>query len=275
MGGDIRCESTAGSGTCFYFTLPFKSKTSGAHAEVVEKKVAEESDGYDWSSKKILVVEDDPVNYLFIEKILEPTKVNLVHTEMAMPGIAACREDPAIDLVLMDIRLPDLSGWDATREIKKFRPNLPVIAQTANAMLEDKQKSFAAGCDDYLTKPFHYEELYARLNALLRRNAGHASPVIKGNGIELNTFEQKLIYNGKHVELTGYEYRVIEYLMTHKGKVVSKTELTEHIYDQDFDRDSNVLEVFIGRLRKKIDPEGLINPIETLRGQGYKFTDKD
>jgi PAS domain S-box-containing protein len=164
MGGDIRCQSDVGAGCAFLFTLPFKRKTATEQVEVIDAPVVEKKGELDWSNKKILVVEDDPVNYLFIEKILEPTKVNLIHTEMAMPGIAACREDAEIDLVLMDIRLPDLSGWDATREIKKFRPNLPVIAQTANAMLEDKQRSFAAGCDDYLTKPLPKDALLGAIN---------------------------------------------------------------------------------------------------------------
>ncbi len=164
LGGDISCQSESGAGSAFLFTLPFKRKSSTEQVEPVETPEVKVQGEYDWSKKKILVVEDDPVNYLFIEKILESTKVNLVHTEMAMPGIAACREDAAIDLVLMDIRLPDLSGWDATREIKKFRPNLPVIAQTANAMLEDKQRSFAAGCDDYLTKPLPKDALLAAIN---------------------------------------------------------------------------------------------------------------
>ena len=223
---------------------------------------------------RVLLVEDE-------NALREPLEVQLKNRGFSVDSATNGEEafflgiEVAFDLGIVDLGLPKMSGMDLIKKLRVNGKKFPILILTARDNWQDKVDGLEAGADDYLTKPFHYEELYARLNALLRRNAGHASPVIKGNGIELNTFEQKLIYNGKHVELTGYEYRVIEYLMTHKGKVVSKTELTEHIYDQDFDRDSNVLEVFIGRLRKKIDPEGLINPIETLRGQGYKFTDKD
>jgi two-component system response regulator PhoP len=120
-------------------------------------------------------------------------------------------------------------------------------------------------------KPFHMEELLARLNALLRRSAGYSSPVIENGPLRLNTATQAVSVDGEEVSLTAYEYKVLEYLMLHPGKVISKTELTEHIYDQDFDRDSNVLEVFIRRLRRKLDPEGELQPIETLRGRGYRL----
>jgi len=151
-----------------------------------------------------------------------------------------------------------------------------VLILTARDSWQDKVEGLEAGADDYLTKPFHVEELVARIKALLRRAAGHASPVIEGCGIRLDTARQTVAVDGRPVELTGHEYRVLEYLMLHAGKVISKTELTEHLYDQDFDRDSNVLEVFIGRLRRKLDPEGQRKPIETLRGRGYRFrTDID
>jgi two-component system response regulator PhoP len=127
------------------------------------------------------------------------------------------------------------------------------------------------GADDYLVKPFRFEELQARLNALLRRASGWSKPVIDCGPVSLDTGKQTITVAGKAVELTAFEYRVLEYLMLHAGQVVSKAELTDNIYDQDYDRNSNVLEVFIGRLRRKLDPDNCINPIETLRGRGYRF----
>jgi len=121
-------------------------------------------------------------------------------------------------------------------------------------------------------KPFHIEELLARLNALLRRSAGLASPQLECGSIRLDTVSQVVQIAGEQITLTAYEYRILEYLMLNSGKVISKTELTEHIYEQDFDRDSNVLEVLVGRLRRKLDPENSLLPIETLRGRGYRFT---
>ena len=150
--------------------------------------------------------------------------------------------------------------------------HIPVILLTA---LTDKAKQLhglGLGADDYLTKPFHSEELLARCNALIRRAAGQPEPTLSAGPISLNSRTQQVWCNDTEVSLTAYEYKVLEYFMLHPNKVISKTELTEHIYDQDFDLDSNVIEVFVLRLRKKLDPDGDIKPIETLRGRGYRFT---
>jgi two-component system response regulator PhoP len=128
-----------------------------------------------------------------------------------------------------------------------------------------------SGADDYLVKPFHMEELLARVRALLRRAAGVAQSILRCGPIALDSGTHQVSVDDRPLELTAYEFRVLEYLMAHAGKVISKTELTEHIYDQDFDRDSNVIEVFVGRLRRKLDPKQKYNPIETVRGRGYRF----
>lgn len=178
------------------------------------------------------------------------------------------------DLAVIDLGLPRLSGIELIRGLRQRQVGFPILILTARDNWQDKVEGLEAGADDYLVKPFNMQELLARLNALLRRAAGFASPRIAWGPIELNTLHQTATLNGEEVILTAYEYKVLEYLMLHAGKVVSKSELTEHIYDQDFDRDSNVLEVFIRRLRKKFDPDGQLQPIETLRGRGYRFTQK-
>ncbi|MGH8166527.1 MAG: winged helix-turn-helix domain-containing protein, partial [Woeseiaceae bacterium] len=129
----------------------------------------------------------------------------------------------------------------------------------------------SAGADDYVVKPFHFEEVSARVHALLRRSGGWASSTLSAEPVSLNTARQELSVNGQVIDLTSFEYRIIEHLMMRAGEVISKAELTDRLYDQDFERDSNVIEVFIGRLRKKLDPDNRIKPIETLRGRGYRF----
>ena len=146
-----------------------------------------------------------------------------------------------------------------------------MLILTARGKWQDKVEGLEAGADDYLVKPFHNEELLARTRALLRRSAGVSQPTIQFNSICINISAQTVLVENKELELTAYEYKVIEYLVMNSDKVISKTELTEHIYDQDFDRDSNVIEVFVGRLRKKLDPDGKLKPIETLRGRGYRW----
>lgn len=175
------------------------------------------------------------------------------------------------DLAVIDIGLPEMDGIELIRQLRSQDKRFPILILTARGHWQDKVEGLEAGADDYLVKPFHQEELLARLNALMRRSAGLASPVLSIGPVQLNTSAQQVKCNNQSLELTSYEYKVLEYLMLHPDKVVSKTELTEHIYDQDFDRDSNVIEVFIGRLRKKLDPTGQTNPILTLRGRGYRF----
>ena len=185
-------------------------------------------------------------------------------------GFYMGREVP-FDVAVIDLGLPKMSGMDLVRALRAEGKKFPILILTARTLWQDKVEGLKAGADDYLVKPFHVEELLARLNALLRRAAGWSKPSLDCGPIRLDLAAQTVSVGGQLVDLTSYEYKVLEYLMLHAGELVSKADLTEHIYQQDFDRDSNVLEVFIGRLRKKLDPDGEIKPIETVRGRGYRF----
>lgn len=175
------------------------------------------------------------------------------------------------DLAVIDLGLPKIDGISLVKKVREEGLSLPILILTARGDWQDKVSGLEAGADDYLTKPFVQEELQARLNALLRRSAGQASAVTVFGPVSLDSSAKKISLNDSVLELTSFEYKTAEYLMLNAGKVVSKTELVEHIYDQDFDRDSNVIEVFVGRLRKKLDPDNSLKPIGTVRGQGYRF----
>lgn len=172
------------------------------------------------------------------------------------------------DAAVVDLGLPKIDGIDLIAQLRKEKRAFPILVLTARGHWQDKVQGLEAGADDYLAKPFQMEELMARLNALIRRAAGYASPVLNQGDLQLDTAKKEVRVGGQAVELTAYEYKVLEYLMLNPDRVVSKTELTDHLYEQDFDRDSNVIEVFVGRLRKKINPVDLI---KTVRGQGYRF----
>ncbi len=175
------------------------------------------------------------------------------------------------DVAVIDLGLPKLDGISLITQLRQQARNFPVLILTARGNWQDKVQGLEAGADDYLTKPFHMPELLARLNALVRRAAGHASPLLGQPPLQLDTARKQALLHGQEIELTAFEYRVLEYLMLNGGRVISKTELTEHLYEQDYDRDSNVLEVFIGRLRRKLDPDGQLQPLVTVRGQGYRY----
>ncbi|HKJ08442.1 MAG TPA: response regulator transcription factor [Gammaproteobacteria bacterium] len=177
----------------------------------------------------------------------------------------------AVDVAVVDLGLPGLGGMELIREVRAAGKAFPILILTARGRWQDKVQGLEAGADDYLVKPFEIEELLARIRALLRRAGGWAQAVLRCGPVELDTGAQTVTVDGRPVECTSYEYRILEYLMVHAGEVVSKTTLTEHVYDQDFDRDSNVIEVLVGRLRRKLDPDQSLNPIETRRGQGYRF----
>jgi two-component system, OmpR family, response regulator PhoP len=185
-------------------------------------------------------------------------------------GLFQGKEVP-FDVAIIDLGLPNMSGMELIQKLRAHGAKYPMLVLTARSSWQDKVEGLKSGADDYLVKPFHVEELLARLNALMRRASGWTRPQLECGPIVLDTTAQTIAVNGAPVELTTYEYKVLEYLMIHAGELVSKADLTEHIYQQDFDRDSNVLEVFIGRLRRKLDPEGSLKPIETVRGRGYRF----
>lgn len=175
------------------------------------------------------------------------------------------------DAAIVDVGLPKIDGIALIEQVRSQQRDFPILILTARDSWQDKVAGLDAGADDYLTKPFHPQELVARLKALIRRSAGKASPVIINGPFSLNTSSLEVKRADEVINLSGSEYKLFEFFMLHLGEVKSKTVLTEHIYDQDFDLDSNVIEVFIRRLRKKLDPDNHYNLIETLRGQGYRL----
>ncbi|MBK6673994.1 MAG: response regulator transcription factor [Proteobacteria bacterium] len=185
-------------------------------------------------------------------------------------GLFAGLEYP-IDVAVVDLGLPKLPGLEVIRRWRAKDRRFPILILTARDRWQDKVEGLDAGADDYVAKPYHFEEVLARLQALLRRSGGWASSSLSCGPITLDTRAQTVSVEGAAVELTTFEYRILEHLMLKAGEVISKTDLTEQLYEQDFERDSNVIEVFIGRLRRKLDPDDRIKPIETLRGRGYRF----
>ena len=180
-------------------------------------------------------------------------------------------EEYPIDLAIIDLGLPELPGLEVIRRLRKRGREFPILVLTARSEWQDKVAGLEAGADDYLTKPFHVEELMARINALMRRAGGHARPQVEVGPFTVDLSGQRVLRGTEEIELTTFEYKVLNYFVMHPGEVVTKSELAEHIYEEDADRDSNVIEVFVGRLRRKLDPDGTLNPIETLRGRGYRL----
>lgn len=219
---------------------------------------------------RLLIIEDEPNLRKQLQLYLQKQGYAVDVAEDGQAGFFMGREYP-FDMAIVDLGLPKLSGIEVIQKWREIEKTFPILILTARGKWQDKVEGLEAGADDYLVKPFHNEELLARIRALLRRSVGVSQPVIQFNSISINTSHQSVSVDNTDLELTAYEYKVIEYLVMNADKVISKTELTEHIYDQDFDRDSNVIEVFIGRLRKKLDPDGSLKPIETLRGRGYRW----
>jgi two-component system OmpR family response regulator len=215
---------------------------------------------------RILVVEDDTnLNRQIKEALTEGGYA----VDVAFDGEEGhfLGDTEPYDAVVLDIGLPQMDGLSVLEEWRRAGRAMPVLLLTARDRWSDKVQGIDAGADDYVAKPFHMEELLARLRALVRRAAGHASNEITAGPVRLDVKAGKVTVDGQAIKLTSHELRLLSYLMHHKGKVVSRTELTEHLYDQDFDRDSNTIEVFVGRLRKKLPDE----VIHTVRGLGYQI----
>jgi len=219
---------------------------------------------------RILVIEDEQILCDQVATDLRETGYTVDIAYDGEEGLYLATENP-YDLMVIDLGLPKISGMKIIECLRADDNDAPIIILTARDHWQDKVNGLAAGADDYIAKPFHTEELVARIKALIRRSAGHSSPLLTFGPLTLDTLQQSILINDKTVDVTAYEYRLVEYLAHNPDKVVSKTELTEHLYDQDFDRDSNVIEVFVGRLRKKLDPKNQLKPIETLRGRGYRL----
>jgi len=219
---------------------------------------------------RLLIVEDDAVLRGQLQQALAEAGFAV---DVAVDGEDGlhCGLEYALDLAVIDLGLPKRDGVSLVRELRKHNKTYPILILTARDHWTDKVKGLEAGADDYLTKPFHLAELKARINALLRRSAGVADPVLRHGRVELDTSGKTLTVDGTDVAITAYEYKVLEYLMLHAGEAISKTQLSEHIYDESVERDSNVMEVFIGRLRRKLQAHGEEQLIETVRGQGYRF----
>ncbi len=219
---------------------------------------------------RLLVVEDESLLRQQLQHGLEKAGYVVDAAEDGKAGLYFATEFN-YDAAIIDLGLPEIDGITLIQTIRSVGKSFPILILTARGDWQDKVAGLDAGADDYVVKPFQFEEIVARLNALLRRAAGFSKPTLEFGAIKLDTTSKRLSVNGEYVDLTAYEYKMLEYLMLHPGKAVSKTELTEHLYAQDYDRDSNVLEVFVRRLRQKLDPEQSLKPIETVRGQGYRF----
>lgn len=213
---------------------------------------------------RLLVVEDDKDLNRQIVTALENAGYAVDKAFDGEEGLYLGETEP-YDAVILDLGLPKIDGVTVLQGWRRAEKTMPVLILTARDRWSDKVSGFDAGADDYVVKPFHIEELLARVRALLRRAAGHATSELTCGPVRLDTRASRVVVDGNPVKLTSHEYRLLAYLMHHQGRVVSRTELVEHLYDQDFDRDSNTIEVFVGRLRKKLGVE----IIETVRGLGY------
>jgi two-component system response regulator PhoP len=220
---------------------------------------------------RLLLIEDDAALRLGLARQLEADGYRVDQAVDGEDGLFQAREYP-VDLAIVDLGLPKLNGLTVVQRLRADGRTIPILILTARGSWQDKVVGLESGADDYLVKPFEYPELAARIKALLRRSLNATSDVLTLGPIAVDFSAQVAKLNGEALDLTAYEYRVLEYLVRERARVVSRQELSDYLYPHDQDRDSNVLEVLIGRLRRKLDPDGSLAPIETLRGRGYRFT---
>lgn len=220
---------------------------------------------------RILVIEDEIKLQSQIRQQLESVGYMVDTCSDGDEGLFFANEYP-LDAAIVDIGLPGKSGLEIVKTLREQGSLLPILILTARSSWQDKVTGLEMGADDYLTKPFQMEELQARVKALLRRSTGIPQTLLKCGPIALDVSAQSVTVDGEVIELTSFEYRLLEELIRHHGEILSKQTLTDYLYPHDEDRDSNVLEVMVGRLRRKLDPNGTLNPIETMRGRGYRFT---
>ncbi len=220
---------------------------------------------------RLLLVEDDAALRLGLARRLEADGYRVDQAADGEDGLFQAREYP-VDLAIVDLGLPKLGGLDVVKGLRGDGRALPILVLTARGGWQDKVVGLEAGADDYLVKPFEYPELNARIKALLRRSLKATSDVLALGPVAIDLAAQSARLRGEPIELTTFEYRLLEFLVRERERIVSKQELSDYLYPHDEDRDSNVLEVLIGRLRRKLDPDGTLAPIETLRGRGYRFT---
>ncbi|HZF31032.1 MAG TPA: response regulator transcription factor [Gammaproteobacteria bacterium] len=219
---------------------------------------------------RLLLVEDDQNLGRSLAAQLETAGYAVDRAEDGREGLYYAREYP-IDLAIVDLGLPTVSGVELIKQLRADGKDYPILVLTARDRWQDKVEALKIGADDYVVKPFHVEELLARVDALLRRAGGWAQSELVCGPVTLDTRTQEVRVQDRKLDLTSFEYKLLEYLMLHAGEVLSKTQITEALYEEDFERDSNVIEVFIGRLRRKLDPDNEYKPIETLRGRGYRL----
>ena len=222
---------------------------------------------------KLLVVEDEALlRHHLSTRLAEQGHVvdAVANAEEALYKVAEYNHD----LAIIDLGLPGMSGLDLIRQLRAQGQSFPILVLTARGNWQDKVEGLAAGADDYVVKPFQFEELEARLNALLRRSSGFIQPTIEAGPLLLDLNRKQAQLDGEALQLTAYEYRILEYLMRHHQQVVAKERLMEQLYPGDDERDPNVIEVLVGRLRRKLEGDSAFKPIETVRGQGYLFTER-
>ncbi len=219
---------------------------------------------------RMLIVEDDPQLQRQLRALFADRGWVVDTAPDGREGRYLGSEFP-FDIAIVDLGLPDISGMELIRGWREDGLDFPILVLTARTDWRDKVEGLEAGADDYVTKPFQPEEVAARVSALLRRAAGRSSDIVDYGPVQIDFAGRRVLREGVALELTSYEYNTLEYLASRPGEVISKSELTEHLYAQDHERDSNVIEVFVGRLRRKLDPAGSLQPILTVRGAGYRF----